>query len=193
VPKIVDHEAQRAELRSAARAVFAERGVTRTGLVHVAERAGMGRASVYHYYPDKEALVADVTRELLAEETRLFERASSAAGSALERIVAVASTVTELYELWGDHGGVILESWCRDLETLRPALAAIRADLAAMIREGQRAGEIAAELSAESTAAMIVALIDGLLMQHFVDPRAIGARRRLGRDVAACVRRMLVP
>ncbi|HIE60581.1 MAG TPA: TetR family transcriptional regulator, partial [Microbacterium sp.] len=42
MPKIVDAEVQRDEIRDAARRVFAERGVRGTGLAPVAAAAGMG-------------------------------------------------------------------------------------------------------------------------------------------------------
>ena len=70
MPKVVDTAVQRREIRRAARRVFARRGVASTGLTHVAEAAGMGRSSLYHYYADKASLVRDLTRELLAEEER---------------------------------------------------------------------------------------------------------------------------
>ena len=43
------------------------------GMAQVAEAAGMGRSSLYHYYPDKESLVRDLVRDLLEarDERRL--------------------------------------------------------------------------------------------------------------------------
>ena len=67
MPKIVDARAQRGEIRRAARRVFSRRGVAGTGLAHVAEAAGMGRSSLYHYYADKASLLRDLVRDLLAE------------------------------------------------------------------------------------------------------------------------------
>ncbi len=76
MPKVVDPHAQRRQIRRAARDVFSRRGLAGTGLAQVADAAGMGRSSLYHYYPDKESLVRDLIRDLLAAEESLFERAS---------------------------------------------------------------------------------------------------------------------
>lgn len=64
MPKIVDRELQRQDIRRAARRAFARRGVETVGLVHVARTAGIGRASIYHYYQDKAALVRDLVSRL---------------------------------------------------------------------------------------------------------------------------------
>ncbi|SRR5260370_25847494 len=72
--------------RNRPRRVFAQRGVDTAGLVHVARAAGIGRATLYHYYPDKAALVRDVVRELLLEEEKLVRAAlTGQQGSPLER------------------------------------------------------------------------------------------------------------
>ena len=77
MPKIVDRELLRKTIRRAARHVFSRRGIEAAGLVHVAKAAKIGRASIYHYYPDKAALVRDLVRDLLVEEEVLFSDAVS--------------------------------------------------------------------------------------------------------------------
>ena len=86
MPKLVDARVQRAEIRDAARRVFSRRGVAGTGLAHVAAAAGMGRSSLYHYYPDKASLLRDLVRDLLREEEAIFLDALRGAGAPLERI-----------------------------------------------------------------------------------------------------------
>lgn len=164
-----------------------------TGLGHVARAAGLGRASLYHYYANKDALVDDLARELLDEETALFLAAGQSEGSPIERIVAVAVAVTAIYEAWGQAGALILEFWVRDLERMRVELAVIREQIAATVREGQAVGEIDGSLDAADTAAMIVALIDGLLIQYFADPQAFAGTRPLAEGIRTAVRRMLRP
>ncbi len=53
----------------AAAAVFAELGVERARMGHVAERAGYARASLYRHFPTKEALVAAYARRALEQAT----------------------------------------------------------------------------------------------------------------------------
>ena len=51
---------RRDEIRTAARALFSERGIAKTSITDVAGRVGVTRGLVYHYFADKDVLVQDV-------------------------------------------------------------------------------------------------------------------------------------
>lgn len=55
--------ARRARIRDAARALASEGGYAAVTMHDVAERAGVGRATVYRYYSSKDHLIADVHLE----------------------------------------------------------------------------------------------------------------------------------
>ena len=188
MPKIVDAAEQRARIREAARAVFSRRGVGGTGLAHVAAEAGVSRTGVYHYYPDKEALVRDLAHELLAEEERLFEQALRAPGDIEERIARLADGVLERFVAWAEYGRPLLEIWAQETRRLRPLLRRLRQALAALIREGQRKGEIARELAPEETAALLVGLIDGLMLQVVIAPAGVSPSKAMRNALVATLR-----
>jgi AcrR family transcriptional regulator len=193
MPKIVDHDSLRSDIRQAARRVFAERGIAGTGLAHVAREADMGRASLYHYYPDKESLLAAVADEMLAEEEASFAKAALGKGSPIDRIAALAASVTEIYEQWGGDGKMLLQLWACDLDRFRPMLADTRKSLTALIKQGQRSGEIDSQLDAKSAAALIVGMIDGLLLQYFLEPQAFRRTGKLADQIKLTVRKVLSP
>lgn len=57
---------------TAARAAILDGGATRTTMVEIARRSGVGRTSLYRYWPDVTALFADLlTRELTAIVARV--------------------------------------------------------------------------------------------------------------------------
>ncbi len=60
-------EATRHEIVDAARAVFHERGVSRTSLEHVAEAAGCTRGAIYWHFANKAALFHAVREQGVAE------------------------------------------------------------------------------------------------------------------------------
>ena len=60
-------EVRSEEITAAARGLFSEKGIGRTSIKDVAERAGIARGLVYYYFPDKDALV-DAVFESYAEE-----------------------------------------------------------------------------------------------------------------------------
>lgn len=193
MPKIVDSAAQRREIRRAAGRVFARRGVVGTGLGRVAEAAGMGRTSLYHYYKDKASLVRDLVRDLLAQEEAVFLDAARGAGPPLERLERLAAAMPSLFQEWTGAGRLLLELRSRDRRLFRPFFRRIRAALASLVAEGQRRGEVDRALDPERVAASAIGLIDGLLLQHMVEPGAIGEPAALGEEIARSLRRLVQP
>lgn len=191
MPKVVDRDEQRARIRSAARTVFARRGLSGTGLTHVASAAGVSRATLYHYFADKQALVQDLAAELLEEEERLFAQALAAPGPIVTRLERLADAVVDRFAAWADHGGALLEAWARDPRSVRALLRQLRSDLTAMIRQAQRANEIAAGPPPEELALMIIGLIDGLMLQVFLDPKAVPPTRATQRALRDVLQRVL--
>ncbi len=193
MPRIVDSAARRGEIRAAALRVFARRGVASTGLVAVAEAAGVGRSSLYHYYRDKSALVGDLVASLLADEERLFNQAAAGEGPPLARIEALVGDLVGLFEEWSVVGRALLELRSLERARFRGFFRRIRESLASLIAEGQRRGEVAPDADPALCAATLIGAVDGLLLQHFVDSRAFPDRGALRRALVRAVRRMLRP
>lgn len=184
MPKQVDATAQREEIRRAARRVFARGGIPETGLGEVASAAGMGRSSLYHYYPDKQALLRDLVHETLAEERALFHACLRGEGSVLERVESLMDGCVGLFDAWASLGRLFLDLRLHDAVGFRRFFREIRAEFAAVLREGQASGEVSLEVDAELAGATLIGAIDGLLVQHFLDRKAFepeALRRELGR------------
>jgi TetR/AcrR family fatty acid metabolism transcriptional regulator len=193
VPKIVDGASQRAEIRLAARRAFAARGIAGTGLAHVAAEAGMGRSTLYHYYPGKRALVGDLLRDLLREEEALFAAALAGEGTPRERIERLAGILPTTFADWAQLGTMIFDLWSRNAERYRPWFRRMRTDLADLIRQGQASGEIDSALDPELTAAVVIGAIDGLLLQYLIDPDAFPSFDAMADALTRVVRKALEP
>ena len=191
MPKLVDAEIQREDIRAAARRVFAERGVRGTGLVHVAEAAGMGRSSLYHYYPDKHSLVAELVREMLEQERDLFRSCLRTGGPALERLETLVRACAALFPEWAAFGRMIIDLRLAEARLLRGYFRDLRRDVTAVIAEGQADGSIAPAPAAKVLASILIGAIDGLLLQYFVDPDALPSPEALARDLVDTTRRMV--
>jgi AcrR family transcriptional regulator len=63
-------EDRRAELLALGAEVFGKRPYDEVRIDEIAERAGVSRALMYHYFPDKRAFFAAVVRD---EADRLYE------------------------------------------------------------------------------------------------------------------------
>lgn len=66
---------RRSEILHAALRAFNEKGYHATTLDDIAERLGVRKTALYHYFPDKEAILFESHRESLAELERHFDEA----------------------------------------------------------------------------------------------------------------------
>lgn len=68
-----DFEEKRLNLLENAAAAFAEMGMEKTSMARIAERCGVSKALLYHYYPSKDALIFDIVRTHLVELDKALE------------------------------------------------------------------------------------------------------------------------
>jgi AcrR family transcriptional regulator len=177
MPKQVDVEALKGEIREAARRVFARNGIAGTGLEHVARHAGMGRSSLYHYYPDKQSLLSDLVSETLDAERALFHAHLAGRGTVRERLDALIDGCVALLDAWADLGRFFLDLRQLDAQRFERFFREVRDELAGVLEEGKASGEVAAGVDAPMVAACLVGAIDGLLVQHYFDRRALDPER----------------
>lgn len=79
-----------ASILTAAADVLSHRGYHRLNLDEIADRLDLTKASLYHYFPSKEALVSACLDSLAsAANQRLAEAAAVVSGSASERLTAL--------------------------------------------------------------------------------------------------------
>lgn len=78
MPRVVNREARRAEIVSAAAAVFAERGVANTAVSDIVKAAGVAQGTFYLYFESKDDVVLAVA-----------ERFGDTMVEGVERVVAV--------------------------------------------------------------------------------------------------------
>ena len=70
-------ERRREEILHAALDAFRERGYYATTLGDIAERLDVRKSALYHYFPDKEAILYECHKESLGELERILEQARS--------------------------------------------------------------------------------------------------------------------
>ena len=193
MPKLVDAVAARRDICEAARSVFARRGVAGTGLTHVADAAGMGRSSLYHYYPDKPTLLRDLVKRVLDEELAVFVGVLRGEGAPAERVEKLARGLVALLDEYAAAFRMMFDLRLRDAPRFKSFFRKIRAELAAVIAEGQRRGEFDRALEPDLAASTLIGAIDGLVFQHFADGRAFPRLDALGDEVTRLLRKALAP
>lgn len=87
-PRSADYAAKRARILDVAAPLFARHGYDRTSLAMIGAAAGVAKSLVYHYYRDKDAVLADLLRRHLEELVAAVEAAAAADDRPAERRLA---------------------------------------------------------------------------------------------------------
>jgi len=86
----IDRTARRAELVSAAAAVFAERGVTNTAVSDIVKAAGVAQGTFYLYFATKDDVLLAVVEQMAADLGAQIEAGAASPGSpAVERLLSL--------------------------------------------------------------------------------------------------------
>jgi len=126
-------------------------------LEQVATRAGVSRATVYHHFSGRDALLDALTERSIVEVTAAVRSARPGEGPAVE---ALDRVLRAAWQVVGRYRGLVLVNPRRlprsELRRrLGPALAPIRS----LLRRGRRSGEFDPELPVEWTIGVITDLI----------------------------------
>ena len=116
----------------------------------------------------------------ISSKRALFRSCLKGPGSVLDRVRRLLDANVALFDDWAAVGRVMVELRLNDARRFRRFFRGFRTELAAALAEGQARGEIDPELDTEMSAATLIAAIDGLLFQHFLDPRALPKERIRG-------------
>ena len=134
---------RRTEILHAALRAFRERGYFATTLDDIAERLGVGKTALYHYFPDKEAILYACHQESLAELDRIL-RGTRRYASATERLAYVIREHVRVMTDTLEGSPLAFEVPALSSARQRPIIAArdrYERALRRMITEGISAGE----------------------------------------------------
>ncbi|MEZ6188995.1 MAG: helix-turn-helix domain-containing protein [Planctomycetota bacterium] len=107
MPKQVDHEAYRRELVDGCIELFAERGYGLT-MREAASRLGVSTGTLYHYFPNKQALLNAVVEGVTRVDVAFGETLLGTT-TPQERLFAMQRYVAEHEERFAHHVRVVLE------------------------------------------------------------------------------------
>jgi AcrR family transcriptional regulator len=97
MPRIVDHDAWRATVAAAALRVLADEGYAGAGMRRIASEAGVSAAALYHYFPDKAAIVHHAFDVMMARHDGLV-RADVMDGATPEQRAEVVSAFVRAHQ-----------------------------------------------------------------------------------------------
>src|SRR6202020_232763 len=147
-----DAQRTRRRLLEAATELFSERGLD-VGVGEIAERAGVGRGTLFRNFPSKEHLIAAIVVERMHESVQRGRAALDAPdpGEALfeliEQAVGIQQTDRALFDALDDE-------WLAN-DDIRRAHTELMGVLDTLVRRAQEAGAVRADVSAVDVMMMV--------------------------------------
>lgn len=180
------------QILAAALTVFGRHGFAQTRMEAIAQEAGLSKATLYLYFPSKEALIAAILEmyfaQGLAELTTLQTVGTpivdSLSGWIQRRIDEIAQHPGYLGIGFEFHALATRDPQTRTL--IQHAFAQYHTTLTALLRECMHRGEIAPADAAE-LATLIISLGEGLTLLWMLDPQ----QRNFGGIAERAIRNLL--
>ena len=198
---MVDRPAKTGVILRAAAQVFAQQGYQAATIDAIAERAGIGKGTVYEYFRNKQELFFAIFDEYIASIERLAQESldlpSAAAAAqirqAIHTVLAMSAEQRDLFplvfEFWSASASPDRQT--RVAALFRDCYAKFRTLIAGQIRKGQQEGEFDRTADASRIAAVLVGALDGLFLQAWFDPELDPVS--MGDDFVAILLRGLTP
>jgi AcrR family transcriptional regulator len=159
----------RRKIFQAAFDLFREKGFDDTTIEEIAERADVGKGTVFNYFPRKTSLLAALAEDWMSLLTEEMGPAESWRGSTRDKLERVFRFLTDLSVENPDLARLALFESLRHMQApasikqergIREFLAITRS----VLREGQSSGEVRADLETEYAANMIESAFHRTLM-----------------------------
>ena len=177
-PGRVRSEAARLAILEATRDELAERGYDRLSLDRIAAAAGVGKATIYRWYPGKGALVAEgmVSGHLLPRV--VVPDTGDVRGDVTSWLLATAESLTD-----AATGGLIratIAATAEDADVARHyddhVTSVVRAELVTRLESAQRAGQVGSATPLEALVETLVGVVLlGVLTRRAPDASGLAA------------------
>jgi AcrR family transcriptional regulator len=197
MPKIVDKETRRLEVLEAATRVFAARGYHLARMEDVAAELGISKGLLYASFATKEDLFMQVCLSLVP-----WKDLTAGETDPARRLRALIAAIVARYDESQNFFLILSDFWTAAMRGPNAKRAALRATgaqfyvpvrqaLTAAIREGQRTKAFSPAADAATLANVAIAAIEGVRLQHQLDPRA-ARKARVVQAVSDLLLRALV-
>ena len=154
-------EAHRQQVRGAildtTAALVAERGLRSVTMSQIAEETGIGRATLYKYFPDVEAiLLAWHQRQVAGHLEELAEARDQAGGDAGARLQAVLEAYARISHQSHHHRGTGLAAFLHRDEQVAGAQRQLRDMIRDLLTEGAATGVFRDDVASEELTSYIL-------------------------------------
>lgn len=186
MPKIVNRDKKRSEIAQKAIEVLAKRGFQATTIQEIADAAGLGKGTIYHYFKTKEEILLAVSEELFHETERSFGAALLHINEPMEKLSVLIEEALKVTEDLENLFVVYTELWlmnfrCDHYKDFMGVVNRLHNDMtnlvARMIDQGKKQGLWSKDTDTEALASYLVASFDGVIAHYMMDKENFDLKR----------------
>jgi len=155
---------KRSLILESATKVFARTGYHGSRVSDIAREAGIAYGLVYHYFKNKEEILATIFEERWAAFLEVLEGIASGPNSTEDKLVSVAALILNVFRVRPDWVKVLVMEIQRSQRFSQPeqirAVARLFDLVARIVRSGQTTGELRQDLDAQVACTMFIGALD---------------------------------
>ncbi len=167
------------EILDAAAQIFSVHGIDGASMEQIADVCGISKATIYHYFKSKEALILALVRRLFNADQAEFEKIVAADAPALERLRMYSVELVKLLER-----NTVLMPVLAEIRARAARMSAVQSVIddyftkyteafADIIQQGKARGEVRNAVDSHEAALAYVALVEGSLLIAFSTGQAL--------------------
>lgn len=165
--------ALRAHIYEVAQGLFLAQGFERTTVEQIAAAADVAPATFFNHFQNKNALLREMTTQVVDRLQQMLEERFAATTSTRERLTGfVAHATDQIVQSRGMARDVLLELVRAESRPGDPPpyLARVHEPFARLLREGQERGEVCGDQDPSFLAEMVVGMLNAPVAHWLSDP-----------------------
>jgi AcrR family transcriptional regulator len=183
------HELAVERILEAAREVFARDGIRGARMGRIADAAGCSRATLYRYFPNKEALLHAYMEQIAQEFREVLDERLRGLRSLGDRLVEAVAVSVELIQEREDVAPFFNEEGLGLTARLASNASAMREQFARQIKHESRSERIEGKLRRDISADEAAEWLTRIILSFSLSP----GEARSGRRLRNYLKKMLIP
>ena len=189
----MNKEKRKEQIVRAALSIFAYNGFRETKMAEIAEKAGIGKGTIYEYFKSKEEIFHEAFNLFQQEIDSEVSKRLFGLVDPKEKLIVLINTFFELYLNFADDARIMLHFWSEGIrheKSKRKHLVLkvnhiydrYRNYITSFLDEGVYAG-IFRPMNSIMVASTIIGAMDGLIIQWIIDKKHFSLREA-GKELA---------
>jgi AcrR family transcriptional regulator len=187
MPKIVDKEAKKLEILHAAMFVFARKGIVNTKMIDIAREAGVGKGTIYEYFPSKEGIFISAYHFMFEMTENEIKMAMASTDDPLKKLELILDiTFNSFMGHGGEFAAILMDFWAEgvrkndskvlEIIDLKGAYEQLRQLVSSILKEGIKQ-KIFRKMDVNLVSAVLLGALDGVALQWIMDRKAINLEK----------------